>query len=94
MYVRITRGRIDPSRYDEMSQLVPAVAASVRRQPGCQSYLQGGDRDGGKIIAISTWDTKEHAALDRMTALKDVMPRVLATGAQLDQPEIYEVNAT
>jgi len=94
MFIRVTRGRVDPSRYDQMSQLVPDVAASVGRQPGFHSYLQGGDRASGKIIAISTWDTAEHAALDRTTALTDVMPRVVATGAQLDPPDIYEVTTT
>ena len=94
MYIRVTRGRIDPSRYDEMSQLAPDVAAAVGRQPGFQSYVQAGNRAGGRIIAISTWDTEEHAALDRTTALADVMPRVLATGAQLDPPDIYEVMTT
>ena len=86
MFIRVTRGRIDPSRYDEMSQLVPDVAASVGRQPGFHSYLQGGDRASGKIIAISTWDTAEHAALDRTTALTDVM--VLTLGLRV-APGLY-----
>jgi quinol monooxygenase YgiN len=91
MYMRVTRGRVDPSGYDDLMGLAPDIRASVSRQPGCQSYTQGGDRASGKTIALSTWDTEEHARMDRNTALADVLPRVQATGVQLDPPDIYEV---
>jgi hypothetical protein len=61
------------------------------KQPGSQSVvLVGGDRNAGTIVAISTWDTEEHARFSRDDALSDIQRRVLATGTELDPPQIYE----
>jgi hypothetical protein len=48
-----------------------------------------GDHTSGKIIAVSTWDTEEHARFSR-DALGDVQRRVLAAGVELDPAELYE----
>jgi hypothetical protein len=57
----VTCSRVDPARTDEASKLVQDIAAAIRRQPGCQSFVIGGDRATGRAIAVSTWDTEEHA---------------------------------
>jgi len=93
MYIRVTRGRVDPSRYDELRNGVPDIVATMSRLPGCQSYLTGGDRASGQTIAVATWDTEEHARFSR-DAVPDVISRLEALGAQLDPPEIYEVIPT
>lgn len=56
MYVRVTRGRLDPSRLDQ--QLAQELAATVKRLPGCQSYTGALDRASGQTVAISTWDSE------------------------------------
>jgi hypothetical protein len=53
--------------------------------------MRGTERSTGKIIAISTWDTAEHAAVSR-DALGEVLGRLLAIGTQMDPPEIYEAS--
>jgi hypothetical protein len=91
MYIRITRGRLDPAKYDEWARINPEVAAVVRTLPGCQSFIGAGDRESGKTVAVSTWDTADHAGASR-DALGEVLPRLLATGIQLEAPEIYETS--
>jgi quinol monooxygenase YgiN len=94
MYMRVTRARSDPAKFDELAGGVGQdVAAAIRRLPGCQSYLAGGDRASGTLIAVSTWDTEEHARFSRGTA-PDVVSRLETLGVQLDPPEIFEVTST
>ena len=90
MYIRITRGRLDPAKYDQLVSMAKDIEAAVRAAPGCQSYLGGGDRAAGTTVAVSTWDTEEHARLSRDVALAAIMPRLQAMGVQLDPPEVYE----
>jgi hypothetical protein len=42
MYIRITRGRLDPAKYDQLVSTAKDIEAAVRAAPGCQSYLGGG----------------------------------------------------
>ena len=94
MYMRVVRGRIDPANIDEaVTQLGQDLAAAVRRLPGCQSFVGGGDRATGQTITVSTWDTEEHARYSQ-DALGDVASRIQALGVQVNPPEIFEVTAT
>ena len=92
MYLRITRGRIDPARYDEVMAFTEDLLTALRQQPGFQSYSGGADRTNGTVVAVSLWDTQEHAQLDR-AALGDVISRTQALGLQLEPAEVYEVFA-
>jgi hypothetical protein len=76
---------------DEGTQLSQDVAYAVKKQAGCQSFLNLGDRSTGRSVAISIWDTEEHARFSAADVLGDIVPRVQALGAQVDQPEFYEV---
>jgi hypothetical protein len=93
MYMRVVRARIDPARLDESSQLGPDLAAAIRRLPGFQSLMGGTDRASGRAIAISTWDTEEHARY-APEALGEVASRIQALGTQVDPPEVFEVTTT
>ena len=94
MYMRVTRGRVDPARSDEAVKLGTDVAAAVRQLPGCQSFVAGGDRTTGQTIAVSTWDTEEHARYNAADALGDIVPRLQALGTQIEPPEIFEVTTS
>jgi hypothetical protein len=89
MYIRITRGRLDPAKYDDWARINPDVASVVKTLPGCQGFIGAGDRESGKTVAVSTWDTADHAGISR-DALGEVLTRLLSTGIELDAPEIYE----
>ena len=89
MYLRLTRGRFDPSRYDEVMRLNQEINAALRRLPGLQTSQVGIDRTAGRLVAVTTWDTEEHARFSR-EALGDVVSRMQAIGSQLEPPEVYE----
>ncbi len=93
MYLRITRGRFDPARYDDLLPLTREVDAAVQAMPGCQSVHTAVDRTGGRLVVVSRWDTLEQASFSRDTDARtaDVVSRILALGAQVEPPEIYEV---
>jgi len=93
MYLRITRGRFDPARFDELLPLSREVHAAVQALPGCQSIYVGLDRTTGRLGTVSTWDTAEHANHSREApgALGDLVRRTQAVGVQLEPPEIYEI---
>jgi hypothetical protein len=91
MYIRLTRGQMDPAKWDELAVLAPEIAAARTSQPGCRSCASAGDRGTGKTITVTTWDTEEQTrGLVRDAVLADLMPRLHAAGVQLDPPEIYE----
>ena len=90
MFVRVTRGRLDPAKFDQLPAIMPEIAAAIRALPGCQSYVNAGDRVAGTTITVTTWDTGEHARFSRNEALAGPMARLSALGTQLDPPEIYE----
>ena len=90
MSLRITRGRVDPGRYEEVSALSQAVVDAISRLPGFVSYRGGGDPASGAVVAVSTWETEAHARFDR-TALADVAARIAAAGVQLEPSDVYEV---
>jgi quinol monooxygenase YgiN len=92
MHLRISRGRFEPTAYDELVRLAPAIAAAVKRLPGCGRYYGGVDRAAGTVVAVSAWDSAEHARFSR-EALGDVLARLLALGVRLEPPEVYEVVA-
>ena len=90
MYVRITRGQGDPARIEETIRLVPDVSAALRQLPGCQGVQVAVDRATGTSVAVSTFDTAEHARFDRAT-LGEAIARLEAAGWRGEAPEVYEV---
>jgi len=93
MYLRITRGRFDPAKYDDLLPLTREVDAAVQAMSGCQRVHSAVDRTGGRLAVVSRWDTLEQASFSRETDARtaDVVSRILALGAQVEPHEIYEV---
>jgi hypothetical protein len=92
MYMRLTRGHIDPDRIDEaMSQIEHELLTAVTGLPGCQGYVGGVDRASGRLAGVTIWDTKDHARWFR-TILGDLAPRLLLLGVRLEPPEVIEVS--
>ncbi len=93
MYLRITRARFDPARYDELFPLVREVNTALQAMSGFQSLHSGMDRTGGRFAVVSQWDTAEQASFSRETApsTAEVVGRLQAMGVQIEPPEVYEV---
>ncbi len=92
MYLRITRGRFDPARYDDFIPVMRELSAALQRLPGYQDFYQGIDRNAGTAAVVSVWDTEEHARFSR-DMLGEAMTRLQALGVQLEPPEIYVIVA-
>jgi hypothetical protein len=91
MYIRITTGRFDASRANEIEQLVAqAVGNAARALPGFKSYSTGLDRQAGRFAAISTWETEDQARGFRDQLSQDVMQQMKNAGVQLDEGQVYE----
>jgi len=93
VYMRVTRGRIDPARSDEVSKLGAEIVAAIRQLPGNQGYVAGIDHASGRAHSVSTWDTEENARADRLAGT-DLVSRVQALGVQLDAPQFFEVTSS
>ena len=90
MYMRITRGQFDPAKFDALSQLAAEVNAAVTRLPGCRAMYQATDRARGTSVAVSIFDTEQHARFSR-EALGDIVQRTQAAGMRMETPEVFEV---
>jgi quinol monooxygenase YgiN len=88
MYVRITRGRFQPERIDDVEAMSSEIAEAIRVLPGFLGYQGGVDRNSSTIVAISSWADRSSAEFPR-EKLGDVLGRVTAL-VQLEPAEIYE----
>jgi len=91
MYLRVTRGRFDPAKSDELYALGPRVVAGVMAQPGCQDCRAGIDRQSGTSIVASTFDTLDHAKFPRENLGEEYLQALAQLGWQGDAPEFYEL---
>jgi quinol monooxygenase YgiN len=92
MHVRITRGRFDSARAEEIMSLTAEVAEAIRALPGFVSYQGGVNTGAGTLVAISTWENEEAANFPR-EKLGDVVARVVEI-AELEPADIFEVVIT
>ena len=92
MYVRITRGRFQPERIDDVEALSSSIAEAIKTLPGFLGYQGGVDRNSSTIVAISNWEDRASAEFPR-DKLGDVFDRVTAL-VQLEPAEIYETTIT
>ena len=96
MYVRINRGTFDPSKAQVVQEMLreseEQLAPALKQLPGLQSYQTGIDTEHGTMIAISTWDTIEHAQslgqLPEMNALRSTFQQY---GIVFDPISTYDI---
>jgi hypothetical protein len=93
MYVRITRGRFNPSTEADIQRLVEEqVIPAIQKLPGFQRYFGGVNRSAGMITAVSLWDTADQASFSR-DAMISAVPALMALGVTFEPAETYEVTA-
>lgn len=91
MYTRITTGRYDSARSQEVQDMVAdKVLAVARTLPGFGSYNGGLDRAGNRLVVVSTWDTEEQARGFRDNLGDDILRQIRDLGVQLDEAQIFE----
>ena len=89
MFIRVTRGRFSPANQDAMMRaLQEQVIPAVRQLPGFKSFQIGLDRDAGRVVAVSAFDTREQT--EAMAAQRAPGE---AVGIQFEPAEVYEIIA-
>jgi hypothetical protein len=92
VYVRITRGRFQPERIDDVEALSSDIVEAIKILPGFLGYQGGVDRNTSTIVAISNWEDRGSAEFPR-DKLGDVLGRITAL-VQLEPAEIYKTSIT
>ena len=87
MVIRVTRGRFSPANEAAMMRaLQEQVLPNVRQLPGFKSFHIGVDREAGRVVAVSVFDTREQSeAVAAQRAPGE------AVGIQFEPAEVYEV---
>ncbi len=89
MFMRVTRGTFDTAKSKEITQGIAAIVTALKAMPGCQNVQVGMDTEVGRSIAVSTFDTREHASFGR-EKLGAAFSNLTALGYAAQPPEIYE----
>ena len=90
MYVRVTRGRFDPARTDDIERLVAEqLIPALKQRTGFQGYQSGLNSEAGTLVAISNWETREQAQ-----DIGTVRAPFEALGIRFEPPEIFEITAS
>src|SRR5262245_863940 len=90
MFMRVTTGRFDPQREADVKrwgeeQFLPAL----RKLPGFQGYHGGLDREAGRYVAVSLWETREQADALRERASAPI-GQLAGLGVQMDAAQTFE----
>ncbi len=74
MIVRISTGFFDAHRYEDVKKLLTEggdrLIPAIKKLPGLLHYYSAIDKDSGKIVNVSVWDTLEHAK--QMASLQEM----------------------
>jgi hypothetical protein len=89
-YMRVVIQQIAPARVSEVMKLMDEVAKpALEKVPGCQSYVLSGDVASGAAVAVSVWETLEHANTG-LTAILGGRP-LQELGVTLTQTYVHEI---
>jgi heme-degrading monooxygenase HmoA len=77
MFVRNVALRLRPNSINQFKQTFEKeVLPILRKQTGFQDEIAFANTGGGDVIAISLWDTKEHAEAYNTTAYPEVLKKL------------------
>ncbi|MEX2425322.1 MAG: hypothetical protein WD401_01025 [Thermomicrobiaceae bacterium] len=94
MYIRITNGRYDVSREDDVKTMVGSKLNPAARQlPGYGTLTAGMNHNNGVLTVVTTWETQEQAQGFRDNLDGELMKEIRDMGVELDASEVYETLA-
>ena len=96
MIVRINRARFDPASADRLRDMLDGfqetLVPALRRLPGFRTYQSGLDAASGSMVAVSTWDTAEHAAaVGTLPEMVAQAAALRAAGVAFEPPVHHEI---
>lgn len=103
MFAHVVSGEAQAEGFDSLTRLAREQLPAVREQPGFRAFYLLTDRNSGKLVTISLWDTKEqmqageaqaaqsagHAAPAEVAAGR-AAPGAAVTGIHSDVYEVEE----
>src|SRR5690349_16768105 len=102
MYIRVTRSQSMPSQCDAVLAVAERTNPALQRLPGFRSSYWGVDRSTRAMIAISVWDTREHADFSREALISAATAegaraaaerRIEHDGYSMESPPAFELAA-
>jgi len=88
MYMRVTRGRLDPTQARAYARAVDEqVLPALRQLPGFWGAYGGVEPATGVVCAVTLWDTRMQAA-----AAGAVRPMLEGLGVRFGEAEVFEVH--
>jgi quinol monooxygenase YgiN len=92
MVSRVNFLETTPERMDDVARVVREVVhPGISAEPGYVGYIVLGDRDGGKALGVTLWDSAEAREASDAKA-RQIRPRVEeGTGGTMRAVERYEV---
>jgi hypothetical protein len=91
MYIRILRGRFNPTTEAEVLRVVEThVLPAMQHLPGFQRYLGGLNRHHDTLTVVTLWDTEAHADFSH-EVMREVLPALTTLRVVLEPSEIYAI---
>ena len=89
--VRISLGRFDPSKYEEVRRLLDesqtTLLPAIRALKGNIAYYVGLDRENSAMTNVSIWQTLEDAKqMASLQAMLDLAQRFTVAGVRFESP--------
>jgi hypothetical protein len=96
MFVRISRARFDPAKYEEIAAMLTSAQAqlipAIEQLPGVRSFYAGIDRSSGTMVNVSLWDSEAHAqAMSSLAPMLALRAPFEERGVQFEPIINYEV---
>ncbi|MBD3414076.1 MAG: hypothetical protein GF421_06580 [Candidatus Aminicenantes bacterium] len=93
MYARLTSAQIKKEKIDEFTQIYKdSVVPAAKAQEGYRGSFVFQDRDTGKGMAITLWETKENAlANEESRYYQEQLAKFVTLFSQAPVRELYEV---
>jgi hypothetical protein len=96
MFVRISRARFDPAKYEEIAAMLTSAQAqlipAIKQLPGVQIFYAGIDRSSGTMVNVSLWDNEKHAqAMSSLAPMLALRAPFEERGVQFEPIINYEV---
>lgn len=92
MHVRVTPVSFDASREQEINRWSnESFVPTLSRIAGFRGFYGALDRDAGRMVAITLWDTREQAENLRDNLSPKVLKEIRDLGSELKESQVYEV---
>src|SRR2546421_669931 len=92
MYTRVVKLQVEPAQGDEgIKAWTEGVLPVLKRQPGFLGVTLVGDRETGRGLVVSYWETERAMAEAREQVRPEAIKVMSATGGTIGADDTYEV---